>query len=145
MSRKPRAFDVRIISKPVKVLGIRVSTKLEPVLLLSFSATKDTPPELFLVEMTDKGLAITMENRQLSGELSYRGWAIVDTFRIGGFAFHSRLREMLGRKAPRKLKGNATVTTAQAIAYIFDLPDWEKATVEVLRKARKADDDFISE
>jgi hypothetical protein len=133
MQRKVKSFDVRIISKPRKRWwGLFTDRQEHAVLVASIALTKDSKPFLCYCEMTDKGFAITMEQSQLSGEITSKQWRLEETFRINGKASEDRFKEMLGRSAPKPLPAHAKLTTAQAIAYIFNLPDWQLADIDYL-------------
>jgi hypothetical protein len=86
--------------------------------------------------MTSEGFAIGMDNKQLPGEISSKGWEIESTFRINGFAMEDRLVGLLGNT---RVQGHE-ITGAQAIAWIFALPGWKTATPDTLYQHRKTEE-----
>jgi hypothetical protein len=127
----PKPWDVRIIQRPVRsFFGLYTRIERIPCLLVKHGDS------LCHALMTSEGFAIGMDNRQLPGEMSSKGWKIETTFRINGFAMEERLTGLLGNK---RVQGHE-ITGAQAIAYIFGLPGWKTATPDTLYHHRKTEE-----
>jgi hypothetical protein len=150
MKHQPEAFDVRLMRVPrerfVKktkayIFGLFPETRWEREVFieheawiaLKISLTDRDTPTLYWAGMTDKGFAIMLDGPQLAGEITSKGWDVLDTFRIDGFASLDKIKRVIGRT---RLEG-VNLTDARAIAYIFSLRNWEEATIETLKACKK--------
>lgn len=110
----------------------------EAWLAVSIKFGQNSAPELCWATCTDShGFNIVIENKQVPGEITSKGWQRLHQFRIFGYGDEAKLKKVLGR---HKVDG-VELDGAKAIAYIFSLPDWEKATINTLIQNAKKDDE----
>lgn len=154
-TKPPVAWDTRIMRVPrVRTKTIQKSTFFglirweeavqehytaeEAWLAVSIKFGQNSAPELCWATCTDShGFNIVIENKQVPGEITSKKWERVSQFRIFGYGDEAKLKKVLGR---HKVDG-VELDGAKAIAYIFSLPDWEKATINTLIQNAKKDDE----